>query len=609
MKLILLSGGLFQVYSNPIELFISYNDIYQKTLEFNSSFYSNLNVIFEKYYQITQMKKEELLDLERLNNKFLNEINLGGRRSLTNLFEGKKDNFETIVLQYFYDFLDKFNEVYFNYENLLFLLIDYNIFKLLDIKTEKIKFILNIKLEEENIPPTKCLVCDNDLSNLYYYHSLGCFTIFLAHLVKMSLSDEKEKLYVNEINCKNIDFLEKNGIFFDFSFTFMIQGMNYINYMDNYENDWKEVNGRTLSEKIINRKGSYNVLVIYRFFFLEKEMQRAQFFICSDKILYSTYIGNHFTNCYYYLNKYYLSRNYSRIDSALCKMFTSCCLTTYSQLIKDLSRIRRENPEIFFSTNPENIEICLTRGLLNEIIKKLISEINSDKLLFPITYEVPFIAIDSYKDFTSFLTRNNLRYPLMLKFDGPQTKYDHLQINLISEQGINNSLNYLREFIGDDDKNKIKVVIQEFIQHGGNLIKLYRIKNENFIYYRPSLPNIREEMTNTLEEYHKGFFCFETKEMGTQKFKEFWLKTNCDSINFEKIVNKEFLGKVAEKYSNVYGDSLVGLDFIMDTEKEIYYLIDINPFPAYSELYNDMNHIFEEHFVSGIKNIKCTRKI
>ena len=64
----------------------------------------------------------------------------------------------------------------------------------------------------------------------------------------------------------------------------MIQGMNYINYMDNYENDWKEVNGRTLSEKIINRKGSYNVLVIYRFFFLEKEMQRAQFFICSDKL-------------------------------------------------------------------------------------------------------------------------------------------------------------------------------------------------------------------------------------------------------------------------------------------------------------------------------------
>ena len=107
-------------------------------------------------------------------------------------------------------------------------------------------------------------------------------------------------------------------------------------------------------------------------------------------------------------------------------------------------------------------------------------------------------------------------------------------------------------------------------------------------------------------EYQKGFFQFETKDMGTQKFKDFWLKINGENNCFKDFVNERFVGEIAAKYAEVSGDSLVGLDFIMDVTKGIYYLIDINPFPAYSELYNDMNQIFTEHFTMGInakKNI------
>ena len=606
MNCFLLSGGLFQIYSNPIDYFISYEDISAKALSLYSSNYPNIMQTFSKYHNIIVLSEYEQSNIEVINQGFINELNLESRKPISILFEDRKNNFETIVLKYLDLFIQKFKKVYFNYDNLLYLLIDYNILKLLGVDISKINFTLNIDfiIHKEKINPKKCLICDYDLNSLYYYHKLGCFTIYLCHLVKMSLPTQEDKDYINHINDNNIKIVEEKGKFFDFSLTFMIQSLNYINYMDNYDAELKDINGNTLSEKIINKTGAYNVLLIYRFFFIEKEIQRVQFFLCNDQIIYTTYIGDHFKNCYYYLQKYYLSRNYSKIDCVLCKLCTTCCLSTYPQLISDLSRIRKEHPEIFFNTNPENVEICLTRGLLINLMKNFINEIGSEELILPTTYEVSYTNVDSYSKFNTFLSRNNLQYPIMLKFDGPETRYDHLQINLICDEGLRNFIAYFKEFVGNNDKTKIKIIVQQFIQHGGYLIKLYRIRNQNYIYYRPSLPDIKEDMMNKCQEYKNGFFQFETKDMGTQKFKDFWQKINGENSNFHNYVNERFLGEVAAKYSEIYGDSLVGLDFIMDVKKGIYYLIDINPFPAYSELYNEMNQVFAEHFTLGINEAR-----
>jgi len=606
MNCFLLSGGLFQIYSNPIDYFISYEDISAKALSLYSSNYPNIMQTFSKYHNIIVLSEYEQSNIEVINQGFINELNLESRKPISILFKNRKNNFETIVLKYLDLFIQKFKKVYFNYDNLLYLLIDYNILKLLGVDISKINFTLNIDfiIHKEKINPKKCLICDYDLNSLYYYHKLGCFTIYLCHLVKMSLPTQEDKDYINHINDNNIKIVEEKGKFFDFSLTFMIQSLNYINYMDNYDAELKDINGNTLSEKIINKTGAYNVLLIYRFFFIEKEIQRVQFFLCNDQIIYTTYIGDHFKNCYYYLQKYYLSRNYSKIDCVLCKLCTTCCLSTYPQLISDLSRIRKEHPEIFFNTNPENVEICLTRGLLINLMKNFINEIGSEELILPTTYEVSYTNVDSYSKFNTFLSRNNLQYPIMLKFDGPETRYDHLQINLICDEGLRNFIAYFKEFVGNNDKTKIKIIVQQFIQHGGYLIKLYRIRNQNYIYYRPSLPDIKEDMMNKCQEYKNGFFQFETKDMGTQKFKDFWQKINGENNNFHNYVNERFLGEVAAKYSEIYGDSLVGLDFIMDVKKGIYYLIDINPFPAYSELYNEMNQVFAEHFTLGINEAR-----
>jgi len=241
---------------------------------------------------------------------------------------------------------------------------------------------------------------------------------------------------------------------------------------------------------------------------------------------------------------------------------------------------------------------------IKQKVKNFIKEVDSNELILPTTYEVSYTDIDNYTKFNQFLSKKKLKYPIMLKFDGPDTKYDHLQINLISDKGLKNFISYFRSFSASDDKKKIKVIVQQFIQHGGYLIKLYRIKKTNYIYYRPSLPDIKEDMMNKCQEYKKGFFKFETKDMGTQKFKDFWQRMNGENNNFKDYVNERFLGKVAAQYADTYGDSLVGLDFIMDVSRGIYYLIDINPFPAYSELYNEMNQVFADHFSIGINEAR-----
>ena len=189
MNCFLLSGGLFQIYSNPIDYFISYEDICSKTLDYYSSTHPNIISTFNKYYNVIFLCQNEQINLEKINRDFINELNLDSHKPLSLLFEDRKSNFETIVLKYLDLFIQKFQNVYFSYENLLYLLIDYNIFKLLGIDMNEINFTLNINLtlNEEKINPKKCLICDYNLNNLYYYHSLGCFTIYLSHLAKMSL--------------------------------------------------------------------------------------------------------------------------------------------------------------------------------------------------------------------------------------------------------------------------------------------------------------------------------------------------------------------------------------------------------------------------------------
>ena len=602
MNCILLSGGLFQIYSNIKENYISYEDMTNKLLIAFNQNNTNIKTIFEEY---KSGLIEESKTIKEINKEFINKINKNSEKKINNIFEGQNKDFEIIKLKPLYSFFEKFNKIYFNYDNLLYLLIDFNIFNLLNIDIHCITFYINIKeiFNNKNINPQKFLVFDTRLETLYHYHLLGCFTVYLSHLVKMDLVNDEQKAYIDKFNDANLIVLNEKGIFFDFSLTFMIQCINYIKYIDNYEKELKNYAGDTLSDKIRSKTGAYNVMVIFRFFFKNMEMKRALYFLCNDKVLYTTYIGDNKKNCYYYLNKFYISNKYKKPNAFITKLSSNICLTDYHQLIEDLIKIQNEHPEIFFSSNIKNVKVYLNRTLQINLIKNFIKELKSDKMLFPKTIEEPYLNIDTYEKFINILNKNNLAFPLILKFSGDHIKYDHLYINILCEDGLKNFIEYFKNYTSKSNKEKIKIVIQQFINHGGYIIKLYRIQRTSYFYYRPSFPDSKIEYINKYERYKRGFLELTNSTIISLEYKEFWEKVNGINNNYKNYVDEKFLSFVGDYYEEYSGDSLFGLDFILDIEKGIYYLIDANGLPGYKELYDNMGEILVNHITMGINKI------
>ena len=593
MNCVLLSGGLFQIYSNIKENYLSYEDITNKLIKSYIKEIPNIKIIFNKYLNI----KTELIDVKETNEAFLKELNIDN-----NLFESQKNNFETINLQLFYSFINKFQKVYFNYENLLYLLFDVNVFNALNIETKNIIFCLNINniLKQNNIDYKKYIIFDTKLENLLYYHNLGCFTVYLSHLLKMDLQNDDEKNYIDKFNNDNLTIINNKGIFFDFSITFMLQILNYISYISNYDKELKPYKGNTLTEKIISKTGAYNIILIYRFFFKKGEIKRVNFFMSNDKVIYTTYIGNYKKDCYSYFNKLYISNENQKPNGIIAKLSSKICLNEYGQLITDLIKIRQENSDIYFFNNPENTSKYLNRGEQLNMISNFIKEYlnNNEKIFLPKSKEENYINIDTYEKFIKFMNQNDISFPLMLKFSGETTKYDHLIINIACDIGLKNFINYFKEYTKKVNKEKIKIVVQQFINHGGYIIKLYRIANKSYFFYRPSFPDSKIEFINKYEEYKRGFLELTTNYLVSNEYKTFWQKVNGINLNYKNNADEKLLSKIGEKFEQFSGDSLIGLDFLLDIENlgnKKYYLIDVNQFPGYKELNKDMGDIINEH--------------
>ena len=600
MNCILLSGGLFQIYSNIKENYLSYDDMTNKLIQSFSGEKSKITEVFNKY-KIIKVNTE---NIKETNEVFLKEFNNNIDNYSFNLFEEQKNNFETIDLQLFYSFIKKFKQVYFSYDNLLYLLFDFNIFQTLNIETENIIFCLGINtiLNQKNIEYKKIIVFDTKLQNLLYYHSLGCFTVYLSHLVKMDLQNDEQRNYIDKFNDENLIIINNKGVFFDFSITFMVQILNYIKYISNYNEELKPFKGDTLTEKIKNKTGAYNIILIYRFFFKKGEIKRVNFFLNNDKVIYTTYIGDNKKNCYYYFNKLYISNLYQKPNGIIAKLSSKICLNEYGQLITDLIKIKKENPEIFFYNNPENTYIYLNRGFQIDMINRFIKEYlkYKEKIFLPKSKEELYNKIDTFEKFNEFMNANELKFPLMLKFSGEKEKYDHLIINIVCESGLKNFIDYFREYTKQDSKEKIKIVLQQFINHGGYIIKLYRIANKSYFFYRPSFPDSKIEFINKFHEYKRGFLELTTNKLVSKEYKSFWEIVNGINDDYNKNVDENLLSKIGEKFEQFSGDTLNGLDFLLDMENfedKKYYLIDVNQFPGYKELNKDMGEILQEHLL------------
>ena len=109
MNCILLSGGLFQIYSNIKENYFSYEDLINKISISLLNNCPNIRKIFEKYKKMNIDNKKTI---EVINKEFIEELNGNSKIKIYNLFEKQNNYFETIHLETLYSFFEKFDKIF-----------------------------------------------------------------------------------------------------------------------------------------------------------------------------------------------------------------------------------------------------------------------------------------------------------------------------------------------------------------------------------------------------------------------------------------------------------------------------------------------------------------
>ena len=429
INIVIFNGGLFQVYQNPKENYRNYNEIIKKYTKMLLNNFPNiteesLSNLFEKYLEKTWGCKK----VEELFQDFDKELKkLCGDDSYSDILF-KASEYETIPKKYL-DTLSETTNLYFVHENCLNLIIDYKILYSLQMENGIIFILredLRINTSIEKTP--KHFICfDYNLVNLHNYHECGCWTIYLCPFIKMNLENNKDE-YFDNLNIFNLKILKKYKKFFDFSLFFFIQLTNYISYIKEVN---KKIKGAQCDpnklEEELNSKNLVNCLVFYRYFFKAGEIKRAHLFICNDKVNFISYFGSFgqvdFDNL---------------LDLNLCGKF-QCILPKFcdpqdikyfSKIINTIQQYLKDNNKIFTFCNLDNKDIYLKRELMVNFMNDFTKNLNDSKILIPKSFSVHYNDVYEYDQFKSFMDKNELNFPLILKFEGPTKNYNHLMINL-----------------------------------------------------------------------------------------------------------------------------------------------------------------------------------
>jgi inositol-1,3,4-trisphosphate 5/6-kinase/inositol-tetrakisphosphate 1-kinase len=156
-------------------------------------------------------------------------------------------------------------------------------------------------------------------------------------------------------------------------------------------------------------------------------------------------------------------------------------------------------------------------------------------------------------------------------------------------------------------ENKITIVAQEYVNHGGYFQKLYRVCAMGHIYLRPSLPDMDPGITKSLPEFNLGFYKILTDDLHSKDYLELWNKFP-NQQNMGDLIDKNYLNEISCLFENFTGMTLFGLDFLYNSKNKEYSLIDVNFFPGYKEI-NQFDQVLAKHVKIIQDKIRKGKKI
>ena len=584
-------GGLNQIYTNHTQKFTEYDQILNFILD-----------TAEKDAVIEPEEKQNLADY------FKGDFSYTESSEECSQYKLRLDNIiQKISSSLFQDFYFIEQEIFLNINTQIMLLhktalsafIDYSLLKQINYDSLfTVRLQDEVFLSEVKSNPKQYLIFDSNLSNLLTFHNLNTWTAYLTHYIFTTYYAEKENNPFYQLNKENLKILNNKGRFVNFSSQTFYQLRNYYKIVEevNEEIEGNKADDSKLNEKISKLK-PVRVLTFYKTHFKKGELRKSLHYTSTEKVMFIAHVGG-------LINEY--KEEDVKIDIngefevILIKVSENHELSHYSEFVQKVEDFPKLHPEVMLVNSSKNIPKVMKRDSMIEFLenfanKFLPAKLDNERLLIPKTFPVSLQEVFEYDQFNSFINSKGLTLPLIIKYSGPRVDFNHLLITIITEEGLKNYIYFMKNY-SKGFEDKVTMIIQAYVNHGGFVMKLYRVNNDSLVYWRPSLPDVSEELTKKHVEYSQGFFKIATSELLSKEYITLWEKISSNSSVKEKI-NMDYLRKVSDLFEVFSEMTLFGLDFLYDNDKNEYYLVDVNFFPGYKELVKEFNEILIAHIL------------
>ncbi|KAI8091036.1 inositol-tetrakisphosphate 1-kinase [Gilbertella persicaria] len=249
--------------------------------------------------------------------------------------------------------------------------------------------------------------------------------------------------------------------------------------------------------------------------------------------------------------------------------------TEAEKLYQRFIKYSKEHPEVIVIDAWPNIEKVLDRMSLYHHTKLCAArDMIEGKPLFHVPKS---FALDSVRDWKNDM---DIKFPAMCKRRTACSSTEAHQMILIpSKQGMP----HIEQYIKDDS-----VILQEFIQHDGVIVKVYVADGQITASTRPSFKNLDQTADVVHFDSQTLPKKFETNVELSDDLDKVFLRTDPTDIHIykESLLDGNKLQKIADSLYRQLGLTFFGFDVLLQTKTNAYYVVDVNYFPSFKNVDN-----------------------
>ena len=482
----------------------------------------------------------------------------------------------TFVNEKHFDLIDTNNFCICVYnKNLFYLLIDKLLLQNVEFST-KLHYYSDKDIENEyKNNNLKIIYLDYDTDNIINFHNTyKSFTVLLncysfCHLDKQDGTEEckiQHKIIEFFHASHELDLLYKDSSFIiNRSINFISNNFYQLFYYYNLAIESKTYENLCLAMNEIKPK---IILLFTRTLTRKQEFLKQKNYISTKEILYKPHYGGE--NCEYN----------GKFDCILTKAVEPKDLILYKEIFEKMSKYKNANdPSKFWYFIDKNKQSELLNAFINFPELKTLCEKYKTILECPKDLSIEGNELLDKDKFIKKLKDNNMNFPIIIKYTSEESSFKHLITVIFNEKYFENTI---KEISKGEKSINAKCLIQEPVNHGGYVLKVYHIGNYNYIDYRSSIPDIDDDFK---QEFIKGYWILKTIDLEGNEYKNnIWnkfVKPHFISDKIEKNEKKKFVTDICNLFSKFTNFSFYGVDLLYDYINNKFIIIDANALPSY----------------------------